>query len=106
MLAGNLAAIATGLDANRDEVDALVLAVLKRFSVFLEFGLCGCVTFDGCSACNIGSLYGRYDVDIKSGRACTGPKIDINVGWFLLRSKEEMLGFLDGLSTTSAEILA
>ena len=100
MLAGNLVPIATGLDANRDEVDALILlAVLKRFGVFLEFGLCGCVTFDG-------SLYRRYDVDIKSGRACTGPKIDINVGWFLLRSNEEMLGFLDGLSTTSAEILA
>ena len=53
VLAGNLAPIATGLDANRDEVDALILAVLKRFGVFLEFGLCGCVTFGGCSACKL-----------------------------------------------------
>ena len=80
VLAGNLAPIATRLDANRNEVDALILAVLKRFDVFLEFGLWGCVTFDGCSACNVGSLYGTYDVDIKSGRACTGPKI--SAGFF------------------------
>ena len=51
VFASNLVPIATtGLDANRDEVDALILAVLKGFGVFLEFGLCGCVTFGGCRA--------------------------------------------------------